>query len=64
MGETKKEEQYNLYRSKDKSTECKCPLCEVKHPVLMHWVGRGVPRVYCEPCKKQMANQIDMTMME
>ena len=31
-------------------TECKCPRCGKKHELIMNWIGRGVPRVYCRPC--------------
>lgn len=36
-------------KSKTK-TVCKCPLCGKLHKKLINWVGRGIPRIYCENC--------------
>ena len=32
-------------------TKCICPSCEKKHKTKMHWVGNGMPRIYCTKCK-------------
>ena len=33
------------------ATKCICPKCGRKHKVKMRWIGRGVPRKFCPPCK-------------
>jgi len=32
-------------------TEAKCPRCRKIHKVRLRWIGRGIPRVYCAPCR-------------
>jgi hypothetical protein len=34
--------------------ECICPKCEAKHAMNFPWTGRGVPRKYCQQCKKSL----------
>ncbi len=31
--------------------ECICPKCGQKHIMNFYWVGRGIPRKYCQVCK-------------
>ena len=31
--------------------ECICPKCGNKHMMNFHWIGRGTPRKFCQPCK-------------
>jgi len=31
-----------------------CPGCNVKHHVLIMWLGNGNPRIYCSKCKNIM----------
>ena len=31
--------------------ECICPGCGKMHVVKMRWIGRGVPRKFCENCR-------------
>jgi len=36
----------------DKSkVECLCPKCGKKHIMNFHWIGRGIPRKYCQSCR-------------
>jgi hypothetical protein len=39
------------FRSYEQSTLCKCPRCEKLHKMRIHWVGNGIPRKYCTPCR-------------
>lgn len=38
------------YNSKMK-VECICPKCGQRHVLAFHWIGRGIPRKYCQSCK-------------
>jgi hypothetical protein len=38
------------YNSKMK-VNCICPKCGQQHVMSFHWIGRGTPRKYCQPCK-------------
>lgn len=31
--------------------ECICPKCGSRHMMNFHWIGRGIPRKFCPPCK-------------
>ena len=31
--------------------ECICPGCGKMHTMKMRWIGRGVPRKFCESCR-------------
>jgi hypothetical protein len=31
--------------------ECICPRCGKMHIMKMRWIGRGVPRKFCENCR-------------
>ena len=31
--------------------ECICPGCGKMHIMKMRWIGRGVPRKFCESCR-------------
>ena len=33
--------------------ECICPGCGKMHVMKMHWIGRGVPRKFCESCRNR-----------
>jgi hypothetical protein len=33
------------------SVVCICPKCGQRHVVIFRWIGRGIPRKYCPPCK-------------
>jgi len=32
--------------------ECICPKCGVRHKMKLCWTGGGVPRKFCNACKK------------
>jgi hypothetical protein len=38
----------NFAKSK---VECICPRCGKMHIMKMRWIGRGVPRKFCENCR-------------
>jgi len=38
----------NFAKSK---VECICPRCGKMHIMKMRWIGRGVPRKFCESCR-------------
>ena len=45
------------YQTRDPSklkVECICPKCQQKHSVVIHWIGRGTPRKYCNRCRDQV----------
>ena len=31
--------------------DCVCPKCGKKHVMNFRWIGRGVPRKFCQLCK-------------
>ena len=31
--------------------ECICPNCGRKHTMNIRWIGRGVPRKFCQSCR-------------
>jgi hypothetical protein len=31
--------------------ECICPMCGKNHTMSINWIGRGIPRKYCQSCK-------------
>jgi transposase-like protein len=33
--------------------ECICPGCGKMHIMKMRWIGRGVPRKFCEGCRNR-----------
>lgn len=33
--------------------ECICPSCGKMHFMKIHWIGRGVPRKFCESCRSR-----------
>ena len=39
----------DVYEKKD--VECVCPKCRNSHFMKMHWIGRGTPRKFCQPCR-------------
>jgi transposase-like protein len=42
-------------RSSKPKVECICPGCGKFHIVKMHWIGRGVPRKFCQSCRDRQA---------
>jgi hypothetical protein len=36
------------------AVECICPKCGQRHIVNFHWIGRGIPRKYCNLCKNSL----------
>ena len=41
-------------------TICICPKCCEEHIIQMHWIGNGIPRVYCDTCKISLKNTIEI----
>lgn len=35
-------------------TECLCPKCGAVHRMRIRWIGRGIPRKFCEKCRVTM----------
>jgi transposase-like protein len=33
--------------------ECICPGCGKVHVMRMRWIGRGVPRKFCQSCRER-----------
>lgn len=33
--------------------ECICPGCGKMHVMKIYWIGRGVPRKFCESCRNR-----------
>jgi len=31
--------------------ECICPKCGKNHMMSIHWIGRGMPRKFCNNCR-------------
>ncbi len=44
------EEPGSLVFSKSR-IECICPGCGKMHVMKMNWIGRGVPRKFCQNCR-------------
>ena len=40
----------NVYRSPEKKTKCKCPMCGKIYIKRAFFTGRGTLREYCEDC--------------
>ena len=36
--------------------ECICPKCGKHHMIVMHWIGRGIPRKFCPGCRDSSAD--------
>jgi transposase-like protein len=34
-------------------TECICPMCGRIHAMKIRWIGRGVPRKFCQHCRER-----------
>jgi hypothetical protein len=47
------------YLSDASMTLCKCPCCGVTHGKMLFWTGRGTPRVFCDPCRKEASGPED-----
>lgn len=48
-----------MYNKTSSSITCKCPMCSNFHKtnlgdrgIIIHWIGNGIPRVYCSNCIK------------
>ena len=39
---------------KKSSVMCICPKCRKEHKVKIRWIGRGVPRIYCNSCRSKV----------
>jgi len=39
--------------SSKSKVECICPGCGKIHIMKMRWIGRGVPRKFCESCRNR-----------
>jgi hypothetical protein len=33
--------------------ECICPGCRKRHKLNFHWIGRGIPRKFCQNCRNR-----------
>jgi hypothetical protein len=33
--------------------ECICPGCRKRHKLNFHWIGRGIPRKFCQSCRNR-----------
>lgn len=40
------------YPSEEKIVDAKCPRCRRKHKAKLYWTGRGMPKIYCEGCRR------------
>lgn len=36
--------------------ECICPNCGKKHTMNIRWIGRGMPRKFCQSCRDREAS--------
>jgi hypothetical protein len=36
---------------KKMETKCICPKCGKHHKLSIHWIGRGIPRKFCNSCR-------------
>jgi hypothetical protein len=57
--ETKKKKRVRPYSKRGLSseqpfTECVCPKCEKRHSMRLKWIGRGIPKKFCERCKARI----------
>jgi hypothetical protein len=41
--------------AKKSMVECLCPGCRTLYTMKMNWVGRGVPRKFCQSCREKNA---------
>jgi len=48
-------EDYTLDRDRY-LVECICPKCRTRHHIYLNWMGRGVPRKFCNSCRKFAQN--------
>ena len=39
--------------TRNKPTECICPICRKRHWLRLYFTGRGIPRKYCEHCSQK-----------
>jgi transposase-like protein len=45
------EELNELERFSKLKTECICPGCGKMHLMKLRWIGRGIPRKFCQRCR-------------
>jgi len=41
------------FKSETKRIECKCPRCGKIHKKILFWVGKGMPRKFCDSCQQK-----------
>jgi hypothetical protein len=46
----------NLAKSK---MECICPRCGKMHIMKIQWIGKGVPRKFCQHCRDRKTPPVD-----
>jgi hypothetical protein len=39
-------------------TECLCPKCGLVHRMRIRWIGRGIPKKFCEKCKSKIQSDV------
>jgi transposase-like protein len=44
--------------SEQQITECLCPKCGSVHRMKIKWIGRGIPRKFCEKCKSKIQSDV------
>ena len=37
-----------------KGVQCKCPKCGIIYTRDIYWTGRGMPKIYCPPCRQML----------
>lgn len=45
------DEDSGMERFSKSKVECVCPGCGKVHVMKMKWIGRGVPRKFCQSCR-------------
>jgi len=44
-------------RAHEQLTLCICPRCEKPHKIKMRWIGRGIPKKFCEKCRARISSR-------
>lgn len=52
----------NVADFESESIDCVCPKCEVIYCRKILWTGRGIPRIFCDRCKIQIAKLEDSSL--
>ena len=55
---------YQAPKWKETWMECICPECCGHHMVKMHWIGRGLPRKYCDNCRQNLQRENPESSLE